>query len=417
MKKCNRGVERTQERCYQEALKCTTYKEFMEKHASCYEKARKTGWINDYTWLKKSRKLPGHWMIYENVYEEAKKYETKKEFKKSNIVAYRQACKNNWINDYTWFKKPILSEESVYCVYKYYDVKTNSVYVGLTNNMKRRHREHLKPTKGTNDAVYNFFNSINEIIPEPIILEENLTAGEAQDREEKYVMLYKKQGMNVLNKAKTGSIGGLYMWDYESCYQVAKTCTSRKEFRDRYLGAYSAAHRCGWFNDYYWLIPKCKKNYWNYDTCYQEARKYNSRRDFLNGCSGGCQVAIKNNWIKDYTWFLSQKELVKITRTKWNYDTCYQEARKYNSRTEFRKSGRPYQVASKEGWINDYTWLENCRNLPGYWTYEKCYNAARKYKIKKDFRLNEPQAYSAATNNHWIKDYTWLKNKSINQFC
>jgi hypothetical protein len=114
---------------------------------------------------------------------------------------------------------------------------------------------------------------------------------------------------------------------------------------------------------------------------------------------------------------LSQKELVKITRTKWNYDTCYQEALKYNSRTEFRKSGRPYQVASKEGWINDYTWLENCRNLPGYWTYEKCYNAARKYDIKKDFRLNEPQAYSAATNKHWIKDYTWLKNKSINQFC
>jgi hypothetical protein len=36
MKKCNRGVERTQERCYQEALKCTTYKEFREKYASCY---------------------------------------------------------------------------------------------------------------------------------------------------------------------------------------------------------------------------------------------------------------------------------------------------------------------------------------------------------------------------------------------
>lgn len=311
MKKCNRGVERTQERCYQETLKCTTHKEFREKYASCYEKAKETGWINDYTWLKRSRNLPGHWMIYENVYEEAKKYETKKEFKKSNIAAYRQACKNNWIKDYTWFKKLILSEESVYCVYKYYDVKTNSVYVGLTNNMKRRHRQHLKPQKGTNDTVYNFFNSINEIMPEPIILEEKLTAGEAQDREEKYVMLYKKQGMNVLNKAKTGSIGGLYIWDYDSCYQVA---------------------------------------------------------------------------------------------------------RKYNSRTEFRKSGRPYQVASKEGWINDYTWLENCRNLPGYWTYEKCYNAARKYDIKKDFRLNEPHAYYAANKNNWIKDYTWLKNKSINQF-
>ena len=98
-------------------------------------------------------------------------------------------------------------------------------------------------------------------------------------------------------------------------------------------------------------------------------------------------------------------------------ERCYQEALKCTTYKEFvEKHASCYEKARETGWINDYTWLENCRNLPGYWTYEKCYNIALKYKIKKDFRLNEPQAYSAATNNHWIKDYTWLKNKSINQF-
>ena len=61
----------------------------------------------------------------------------------------------------------------------------------------------------------NFYFERNLPIPEPIILEENLTPIEAQFYEGYYVEKYRNEGWNVLNKAKTGvaksSIGGGYI--------------------------------------------------------------------------------------------------------------------------------------------------------------------------------------------------------------
>ena len=38
----------------------------------------------------------------------------------------------------------------------------------------------------------------------------------------------------------------------------------------------------------------------------------------------------------------------------WNYEHCYEEAKKYKTRTEFEKNnGSCYQVAIKNGWIDD----------------------------------------------------------------
>ena len=49
--------------------------------------------------------------------------------------------------------------------------------------------------------------------------------------------------------------------------------------------------------------------------------------------------------------------------SKWNYDTCFEEAKKYKTRSEFCKGNSgAYKVAHKNGWMNDYTWLKK-RNL------------------------------------------------------
>ena len=59
----------------------------------------------------------------------------------------------------------------------------------------------------------------------------------------------------------------------------------------------------------------------------------------------------------DYTWFKYNKQKPKGF---WNYENCYNEARKYKSRTEFcRKCVRGYQMSLTNGWIKDYTWFKN----------------------------------------------------------
>ena len=50
--------------------------------------------------------------------------------------------------------------------------------------------------------------------------------------------------------------------------------------------------------------PFCSGNAkkWNKETCEQEARKYEFIFDFRTKSSGACNVAHRNGWLKDYTW-------------------------------------------------------------------------------------------------------------------
>lgn len=70
-----------------------------------------------------------------------------------------------------------------------------------------------------------------------------------------------------------------------------------------------------------------------------------------------------------------------------NYDNCYNEALKYESRGEFSdKSPSAWKNAKNNGWIEDYTWFEK---KVKYWTYERCYEEAKKYKTRKEFSIKK----------------------------
>jgi hypothetical protein len=86
----------------------------------------------------------------------------------------------------------------------------------------------------------------------------------------------------------------------------------------------------------------------------------------------------------------------------------YNEAKKYMSRTEFqKKSASAYNSSVRNGWINDYEWLEPKIHPNGYWTYERCFEEAKKYSKVSEFMRNNGSAYVAARKNKWLND---LKN-------
>lgn len=55
----------------------------------------------------------------------------------------------------------------------------------------------------------------------------------------------------------------------------------------------------------------------------------------------------------------------------------------------------------------------------GYWTYERCYEEALKYDRKVDFREGSGGAYNVALRNKWLNDFTWLKkgNRDGETYC
>ena len=143
------------------------------------------------------------------------------------------------------------------------------------------------------------------------------------------------------------------------------------------------------------------KNYWNYDTCCAEAKKYSSRNEFKHGNETAYRISRENKWIDDYDWLKPQLNLL-------TFEEC-------DSRISFCHGNSPaYQSARKYKWLDDYTWLKYKKQKPkGYWTYETCYEETKKYKTRTSFSKNCNRAYLVSLTNDWLKDYIWFNDNTI----
>lgn len=394
------------ETCYNEAKKYKSRYEFQQNNGGAYAAAIKNGWLDDYTWFE-GPKPHGYW-TREKCYEEAKNYKSQREFERGNASAFSAAYKNGWLGDYDWFEKGHVTDKNVYVVYCYKDDESNSVYIGLTNHLRRRHLQHcnghMKHGEIKYDTVYKYFNLIGRSIPEPTILKQELYANEAQEYEKYYVNYFKEEGWNVLNIAKTGSLGALYKWTREKCYEEAKKYTTLAEFQKNAGSVYNAARKNGWLKEYVWLK---RRKIWSREDCYKEASKYKTPLEFRKGNGGAYSAAWKNGWLNDYTWFEGHK-----VNGYWTQERCYNEAKKYKTALSFQNScGGAYSAARRNDWLKDYTWFIN-PNIK--WTREACYNEAKKYKGRSEFKMNASRAYRVALKNGWMDDYTWF-NKPANK--
>ena len=100
----------------------------------------------------------------------------------------------------------------------------------------------------------------------------------------------------------------------------------------------------------------------------------------------------------DYTWFK-----VKTKNNFWNIYSCYEEARKYDSKKEFMLNANgAYQKAKRKGWLDDYTWL---KPLTGFWTYEACKAEAAKYEKRSHFKAGCIGAYTKSRINGWLDEF------------
>ena len=410
----------TYQTCLDESKKYSTRSEFAQKSSGAYHVASSNKWLDDYTWLPTDgRQLRlekwGKW-TKEACFEEAKKYKTRSEFAKKNNSAYNNARQYNWIDDYYWLKDERLDliEGKIDLVYSYEFVQENAVYVGRTliKRRKERDKQHLFII----DSVSSFAKDNSIAVPEMKILESGLTIEEGVNKESWWIEKYREEGWIVLNKAKAGSIGmigkGKTRYNYDICFELAKDCDDRTEFKADYPQAYRVSLKKGWINDFIWfkdgkIVGADKRRKYDYQICYKEAKKYKTITEFEEGSKGACIAARKNGWMKDYTWF------TLLWQEKWNKETCFEEAKKYATLEGFiANSGTAYATACKKGWIDDYDWLQRKRTRRGTWqNYDNCYNEAKKYTTMTDFMRKSSGAYASALERGWTKDYIWLKNK------
>lgn len=358
--------------CCNEAKKFKTRNDFKHGNETAYNVARRNGWLKDYDWLLPQLEI---W-TFEKCSEIAKQCVTKADFKKTNYKAYQSAHHNGWLDKFDWlldgryynsngekkvkskrrFNNALEYKGKSHCVYAY-EFADKAVYVGLTliRRIKDRDFEHIF----NNDSVSKYANDNNIDIPEMKIILSGLTPLEARIKEFEVLTEYVNNGWKAINKAKTGSLGSFMhgYWTKERCIEEGKKYKTIKEYQKGNSSSYYAARVNGWLSEFTWFEHKTHPSgYWNYKNCYKEAQKYDSRISFCHGSHAAYESARTNKWLDDYIWFKYKKQKPKGF---WTYETCFAEAKKYRSRTEFgHNCSRAYSISVQNGWIKDFTWLD-----------------------------------------------------------
>lgn len=258
------------------------------------------------------RKPSGYWNNKERCELAAKNCVNRTDFYERYEAAYEQSVKNGWIDEFDQYfsLEPHFSNfnERIHLVYVYEINETHSVYIGRTTDLKRRHSSHLRGSFRTHhrfykDSIYEHCNLNNVEMPEPIVLENNLTAIESRAKENDWISKYKESGWNIINRARTGENSGslgatMRKWNYDSCKDAASKCVSKIDFKTKFSTAYRVSVQNKWINEFFTTNLLKESGYFDkIENCIEEAKKYKNL------------TAIKKNYPFLYH---------KICEKKWN---------------------------------------------------------------------------------------------------
>ena len=401
----------TREKTFEEAKKYTRRSDFKQNSGYAYRTAKAEGWLDDYTWFDPVRKR--HSWDRESVFAESKKYKSRWEFG-TNSSAYQVALRNGWIEEMTWLlpavRKPVrwtkeaVLEESKKYTTRWEFGKNSPAYQvatknGWINEMPWLLPYKVEPRKWTKEAVFN----------------ESRKYSTLKDFREASISAYVKASENGwfeempwLSRAKRPH----YWDDKERVKEEATKYTCLADFNKKSTPAYLSAKRNGWLSEFNWLVPYVPQpKRWSKEVVDEEARKYTTRYAFSDGCPGAYNVACHKGWINDYTWL--SRERRPNRNPKWNRETVFAEARKYDFRKDFQQqSNSAYNVARKEKWLDEMDWFKTYDFTQARrWTKEEVFRFSRQYHSRKEFQKGNSQAYKKAYLNHWLEEMPWIESK------
>jgi len=193
----------SKERCQEIANKYQYRNDFRKNNINAYYSAMHNGWLDEICQHMKYKKLPNkYWHSFDNCKNKALEYQTKTDFIRNAQHVYYISLKNGWIDEIC---KHMIPRGDKYhrCIYSY-EFEDNYVYVGLTNDLERRKMDRKRDEK---DAVHIHISKTNG---SPTIkkLTEYLPINEAIQMEKHYYDKYLNEGWELLNRTKTGGLGG-----------------------------------------------------------------------------------------------------------------------------------------------------------------------------------------------------------------
>ena len=273
------------EHCQNAALECSTRLEMRKKFRSGYEAIKTNKWDELFSHMVDPRlgKVAANigseaanegWTL-ESLKLVASKFPTRKLFMNKRPGAYKTACELGCIDEVCAHmeRQGHLYLRQIYAI----EFADKSVYIGLTYNFAARKLQHLRYS--SNKYVREKISS--GMAYEFVQYKDFYSREDAPKQEQKLAELYVIRGYTALNIGKLGAGGSLgggvvhgskkdaddhqdIKWSKPLVLQVARSCTSRTQFKNVYSGAWRHARVHGYMHECHKIIP-CKvkdKGYW-----------------------------------------------------------------------------------------------------------------------------------------------------------
>jgi hypothetical protein len=155
-----------------------------------------------------------------------------------------------------------------------------------------------------------------------------------------------------------------------------------------------------------WVYKKQKAiEAWTFEECLFESRKCKSRTEWKEMCSGSNLAARRNGWYIECTKHMD----VQIKPSGyWTKERCIEEAKKYTTRTEWQIGhNATHQAARIKGWYNEcITHMPLGIKPRRYWVKERCIEEAKKYETRAEWRKSSSSSYMSSYRNDWLVECT-----------
>lgn len=377
----------TKERCQAEANKFKTKKDFCKNSSSAFTKAAKCNWLHEICQHMNILRIPkSHW-TKERCKEKASKYKTRTEFRKNALNAYKVAATNKWLDEICQHMDKQFTWSFDKCLEVALQYNTRKEFsrgnpYAYTYALKHK----------IIDTICHHMKIVGNRCKRCIYVYEfennHVYVGLTSNLQRRHTDRLQRKGYdgvkNYIEKNPNIKYCLIQLTEY---VDINIAVTLEGEYLKKYVDN-------GWIS-----INKSKTGSvggigatkWTKRKCEEEAKKYNSRSEFSFKNESAYKACRLNGWLDELCNHMkSDKKPIRY----WNENTCNEVAKKFDSINEFMlNEPTAYRYVQENDLISKLcshmlTHKPNCR-----WTLEMCIEESKKYKTKQEFKTGSNGAY------------------------
>jgi very-short-patch-repair endonuclease len=327
----------TKEALLNDARKYQTKSEWKSRSGSAYATALSKGLLEECTsHMNSIRKPEGYWSKNKCL-ESARKYQTISAWSKAEGNAYDAAKRNGWVKAATAHMVKVFSHGE-YTIYSYL----------LRHNIKFEYQKRFKELKDKRQLPYDFYlNDFNLVI-------------EYQGRQHFGVSPTSLFSKDSANQARRDAIKKAYALNSGMFYiDIAAEKTDEIEF-----AIHQKLKEISLLQNKSLRLSKrdltedeintlASLGIWTKESVLADAKKYSKTSDWKNCGNSASQIARKKGWYAEATMHMSQSQKPK---GYWTKDRVLADAKKYKTKKEwFTENQSGYSTAQAKGWLKEAT--------------------------------------------------------------